>query len=139
MTSGARYVLDTNMLVSALLFPDSAPGRALLEARSRGNILLSDEVVEEVADVLRRSKFDRYVLPEERDRFLATLVRQAEHAQITETIQVCRDPKDDKWLELAVGGSAAQIVTGDEDLLVLKSFRGIPIVTPAQFLASLEP
>ena len=137
MTSSPRYVLDTNAIVSALLFPDSTPGKAFFEARRRGHVLLSNEVVIEIASVLRRPKFDRYVLPEERDRFLATLVRQADHVQPLKKFQICRDQNDDKWLELAIAGNAAQVITGDDDLLVLKSFQGIPIVTPAQFLASL--
>jgi hypothetical protein len=61
-------VLDTNVIVSALLFPESVPGQAFIEARTRGDLLLSADAVTEVAEVLRRPKFDRYVLPEERDR-----------------------------------------------------------------------
>jgi uncharacterized protein len=53
---------------------------------------------------------------------------------ITERIAACRDPKDDKFLELAVNGRADLIVTGDADLLALDPFRGIPIVTPAAFV-----
>lgn len=71
---------------------------------------------------------------EERERFLEALVREAELVEITEEIYVCRDPKDDQILELAVNGKASCIVTGDQDLLVLNPFRRIPIVTPAEFL-----
>lgn len=134
MTTRPRYVLDTNVIVSALLFPESKPGQAFFEACTRGELLLSDETVEEIADVLRRQKFDRYVLPVERDHFLATLIRQAKLVQPTERIRVCHDPKDDKWLELAVSGSAASLISGDRDLLQLASIRGIPIVTPARFV-----
>jgi predicted nucleic acid-binding protein len=52
---------------------------------------------------------------------------------ITEAIAGCRDPANDKFLELAVNGRADLIVSGDEDLLVLNAFRGIPILTPARF------
>jgi len=93
--------------------------------------------VEEIVDVLRRPKFDPYVLPGDRDRLVATLIREARHVHPSESIRVCRDVKDDKWLELAVGGNATHVITGDDDLLTLGSFRGIPIVTPAQFVASL--
>ena len=54
--------------------------------------------------------------------------------EITQTIRVCRDPKDDKFLELAVSGSATHIVSGDQDLLDLHPFRGISIVSPRRFL-----
>jgi putative PIN family toxin of toxin-antitoxin system len=129
--------LDTNVIVSALLFPDSTPGRAFFEAQTRGEILLSDVAVKEITDVLRRSKFDRYVLPEERDWFLATLIRQATLIEPDEPIQVCRDPKDDKWLELALAGSSTCLITGDDDLLALDGFRGMTIITPAVFLRLL--
>jgi predicted nucleic acid-binding protein len=49
------------------------------------------------------------------------------------TVTACRDPKGDKFLELAVNGRADLIVSGDADLLVLDTFRGIPIITPAAF------
>ena len=58
----------------------------------------------------------------------------AELVSITERITACRDPTDDKFLELAVSGHADLIVSGDGDLLSLNSFRGIPIVTPAIFV-----
>ncbi len=72
-------------------------------------------------------------------QFLAVLVREATLVEITETIAECRDPKDDKFLELAIGGKAACIVSGDKDLLVLHPFRGIPILTPAGFTSYSWP
>ena len=57
----------------------------------------------------------------------------AELVPITERVRVCRDPKDDKFLELAVNGRADVIVSGDADLLALSAFQGIPILTPALF------
>lgn len=136
MTSRPRYVLDTNVIVSALLFPDSKPGQAFFQERTRGEILLSGKAIEEIVEVIRRPKFDRYVLAEERDRFLATLIRESSFIETMESICECRDPKDDKWLELAVGGAAERVISGDDDLLQLKSFRGIPIMTPTQFIES---
>ena len=88
----------------------------------------------ELSRVLRRDRFDRYVTREERDEFLESLIRESNLIEITEAIQACRDPKDDQVLELAVNGSATCIVTGDTDLLVLNPFRGVEIVTPAEFL-----
>lgn len=58
----------------------------------------------------------------------------AERVEVTERVVACRDPKDDKFLELGVNGGADLIVSGDADLLELHPFRGIPIVTPADFL-----
>ena len=129
-----RTVLDTNAIVSALLFNDSAPGRALIKALDTGTILVSAALAQELQDVLNRPRFDRYVTREERDEFLMAFMREAELVEITETVEVCRDPKDDRILELAVSGNADHIVTGDDDLLTLNPFRGIAIVMPADFL-----
>lgn len=131
---GERYVFDTNVLVSALLFTQSTAGQALLRALDRGNILVSLASLQELRVVLNRPKFDRYVTREDRDLFLAALVRESVLVDITETVRVCRDPRDDYVVELAVSGRATCIVTGDADLLVLHPFRGIPILTPENFL-----
>ena len=92
----------------------------------------------ELNDVLGREKFNRYLTEAERERFLRSLLREARLIEIREKVQACRDPKDDKFLELAVNGGADYIVSGDEDLLVLDPFRGIPILTPDNFLYALS-
>ena len=137
MSSNPRYVFDTNVIISALLFDQSASGQAFHEALNRGEILLSHAVVEELNDVLSREKFDRYLRLEERDQFLDALIRKATLLDITEQVRVCRDPKDDKFLELAINDEASHIITGDDDLLTLNPFQGVEIVTPVQFLASI--
>jgi len=137
MSSRPRYVFDTNVVISALLFDQSVPGQALYEALDCGEILLSREVVEELNDVLSRERFDGYLRFEEREQFLNALIREATLVEVTVEVQVRRDPKDDKYLELAISGGATRIITGDEDLLTLNSFRGVGIVTPLQFLASI--
>ena len=131
-----RIVFDTNVTISALLFTDSVPGRAFIRALEQGTILVSVALVGELSRVLGRGRFDRYVTRDERDEFLESLIRESNLIEITETIQVCRDPKDDQGLELAVNGGASCIVTGDADLLVLNPYRGIEIITPAVFLKS---
>ncbi len=131
---GERYVFDTNALVSALLFTQSKPGQALLLALDHGDILVSLASLQELQAVLNRPKFDRYVTREDRDLFLAALVRESVLVDITEQVRACRDPRDDYVLELAVSGRATCVVTGDADLLVLHPFRGIPILTPESFV-----
>ena len=130
-----RIVFDTNVIVSAILFVGSVPRRAIEIASTRGTILMSAALSDELNRILERDRFDRYVSRGQREHFLELLVREAEDIEITESIQICRDPKDDRILELAVNGDAAYIVTGDEDLLVLNPFRGIEILRPADFLA----
>ena len=129
-----RFVFDTNVTVSALLFNESVPGRAFFRALGHGKILVSGPLVSELSRVLGRKSFDRYVSREEREMFLESVVREAALIEITESINVCRDPSDDHVLELAVSGDATYIATGDADLLVLNPFRGVQILTPADFL-----
>ncbi|MFQ5709787.1 MAG: putative toxin-antitoxin system toxin component, PIN family, partial [bacterium] len=101
----------------------------------KGDIIISVPVLLELNKVLSRKKFDRYLLDQERKAFLALLFKEAELKETFEKIQVCREPKDDKYLELAASGDAKYIITGDQDLLVLNPFRQISILTPEQFLA----
>ena len=93
----------------------------------------------ELADVLARPKFDPYLTIAERQEFLRVLGRIAEMVPIVYTVHACRDPRDDKFLDLAVNGEADLIVTGDRDLLVLQTFRDIPVITPAQYLEREAP
>jgi uncharacterized protein len=119
------------------LLPASIPRQAFDKAFDEGEILLSLPTLTELNEVLSRRRFERYLLEEERMRFLAALVREAELVEITETVTDCRDPKDNKFLELAVCGKADCIVSGDKDLLILNPFRGIPISTPKAFLSRI--
>jgi uncharacterized protein len=138
MTSDIRAVIDTSVAVSAVLLPRSVPRQALNLAASRGRLLVSAATVAELDEVLRRPKFNRYLREEERLEFLAALVREAEVVEVTAVVTDCRDPKDNKFLELAVSGGASHIISGDTDLLVLHPFRGIAIVTPQAFIAPSE-
>ena len=129
-----RLVFDTNVIVSALLLPDSLPRRAFDKALERGTLLLSLPALTELNEGLARRRFDKYLLEEERMRFLATLVKASEVVSVTETISDCRDPRDNKFLESAVSGRADCIISGDQDLLALNPYRGIPVLTPKEFL-----
>jgi uncharacterized protein len=129
-----RCVFDTNVLVSALLLPDSKPRHALDKALREGKVLVSFAGLAEIHDVLIRKRFRRYVDEEDVRSFLAALTREAEWVDVEARIQACRDPKDDKFLELAVSGQGTHIVTGDIDLLALNPFRGIEILPPHRFL-----
>lgn len=129
-----RVVFDTNVLVSALLFEDSTPAQAFFFAASKGEILISTDLVNEIHRVIYRPKFDRYISDSQREDFMLSLVETGDWVNVTEAIAICRDPKDNMILELAVGGNADVIVTGDDDLLVLNPFRKIAILNPQEFL-----
>ena len=134
MSGTPRLVFDTNTLISHLLLPSSLPAQAVRKGLHQGQILVSDETMGELADVLVRPKFDRYISIEDRQAFFRVFGRVVENVHIIRSIQVCRDPKDNKFLELAVDGRATCIITGDQDLLILHPFNSIPIITPQSYL-----
>ena len=134
MTSKLRVVFDTSVVVSAVLLPQSVPRQAFDRVQEQGKILISAATVDELNEVLRRQHFDKYVREAQRLEFLAALIREAELVDVTEVVTECRDPKDNKFLELAVSGKATCLISGDKDLLVLHPFRGIPVITPQAFL-----
>ena len=129
-----RFVFDTNVLVSASLLPNSKPRKALDLAFNQGKLLLSLAALAELCEVLSRKRFRRYISEEDIRIFIAVLTREAEWVDVDVRITACRDPKDDKFLELAVSGRATCIISGDSDLLVLSPFQEIPIVTPQAIL-----
>jgi len=130
-----RIVIDTGVVVSAVLLPQSTPRQAFDAAASHGRLLVSDETVAELDEVLRRPKFDNYLSESRRVEFLATLVAGAQLVDVVDVVTDCRDPKDNKFLGLAASGKATHIISGDLDLLVLHPFRGVAIVSPQSFLA----
>jgi putative PIN family toxin of toxin-antitoxin system len=83
---------------------------------------------------LLRPKFDKYVSTGKRLLAISTFERKSQLIQVSIKVEICRDPKDNKFLELAVEAGAACIITWDKDLLVLNPFEAIPILTPADFL-----
>ena len=136
--SGRRFVFDTNTIISAFLFENGKPGRALDLAEEASRLFVSTETAEELSEVLQRERFDDYVDRETRHELLLALLEEAELAEVTEQIEESRDPDDDKFLELAVEIGAECIVSGDKDLLALESIRGIPILTADEFLRRAE-
>ncbi len=130
-----RLVVDTNVLIAAALAPRGLPD-AVLEAlvRRDGSLLFSPPTYDELCTRLYRAKFDRWLSRRGREDFLARVEAALQFVWISGARMGCRDPEDDKILETALMGDAECIVTGDRDLLVMSAFRGIPIVTPREFL-----
>lgn len=129
-----RFVFDTNVLVSAFLFPDSFVAKAFDKGLTTGTVFLSEETLEELQEVLLRDKFDKYLPKPIRQAFVQKFEILAAMIEISETVSVCRDPDDDKFLSLAVSAKANAIISGDDDLLVLNPFNNISIIPPAVFL-----
>ena len=132
-----RFIFDTNAIISAVLLKRSVSRQAFDKAFDQGELLVSAETIDELNQVLRRPDFAKYVTEDERLAFLAVLLREAKLVEVTVAVSECRDPRDNKFLELAVSGQAVCIVTGDRDLLVLHPYRGIWIVTPRDFLEKM--
>lgn len=131
--NGLRLVLDTNVVLSALLFPG---GHLvwLRHAWQTGAVrpLVSRETVKELLAVLAYPKFR--LSPGEREELLADLLPWCETAVLdtAPVVPECRDPADRPFLELAIGAGAAALVTGDRDLLALADRSPVPIVAPAE-------
>ena len=138
MSTSQRVVIDTNVCVSRLLRLDSVPGRAVGKALRETVVLVSEATIGELADVLSQAKFDRYVTIEQRLQFIRLIAQTAEFVPIVHAIRECRDPKDDKFLEVALNGRADGIITGDLDLLAMHPWRGVKILSPSGFLEDLS-
>jgi putative PIN family toxin of toxin-antitoxin system len=131
-----RWIVDTNVLVSRLLMPGGTAARAVDRALANGVLLVSDETLTELAEVLARPRFDRYASRDDRQHFVRLLGGVSRLVPIVHRVSACRDPRDDKVLHVALNGEAHALISGDGDLLALHPFHGIPVLSPAEFLAS---
>jgi putative PIN family toxin of toxin-antitoxin system len=129
------FLFDTNSLVSASLIGGTTLSRAMDRAVMLGKLAFSNATMDELVEVLFRKKFDKYFLnDEEKWSAIQHIALNAVFFSPVESIADCRDPKDNKFLELAVASNASCIITGDKDLLILHPFRGIPILNAVDFL-----
>ncbi len=141
-----RAVVDTNVLVSGLIRPRGPIGLVVRGLRDRRFVsILSRPMLEEIVDVFGRPWLrDKYGLDDAAvEIYLRFLVLRSELVVPAETIERCRDPRDDLFLEAAVAGEADRLVTGDEDLLALEYHDAtgdhrIRIVSPATFAGELD-
>lgn len=134
-----RVVLDTNILVSALVFRSSTPAE-IRRAWTSGRCLplVSRETAGEFAAVLAYPKFK--LSPDERNELLGDLLPYCEIVEVPRSdcgLPVCRDPNDMMFLRLARAGRAAFLVSGDKDILAPADRFDVPIVTAADFLSAL--
>lgn len=130
-----RVVIDTNVLISGLFSTTSTPALAVERAITKGQLIATAETLRELIEKLLLPKFDRYVRRERREALLQRVASIAEIVEVLQTVRASRDAKDDKFLEAAVNGRANVLVTGDRDLLDLNPFRGVAILSPAEYLA----
>ena len=113
---------------------DSVPSLAFEKAKSNDCIISSLNTIYELSKTILKKKFDRYVSVETRIEFLEEFLSFIDLIPVKHRIEICRDPKDNMYLELASSGNADIIVTGDNDLLILDPFSAIRIITPKEFM-----
>lgn len=138
MSSDKRIVFDTSTLVSAVLKPQSIPAKAVSWGWEVAEVVVSSETLEEVRLVLNRDRLDAFRDREARLAFFEHYQAMTVLHPVTEIIVACRDPKDDKFLSLAVSVGASLLISSDEDLLVLQCVRGVTILRPKQFVDLCE-
>jgi uncharacterized protein len=136
-----RVVFDTSTLVSAALRVGSVPHQALLRAMGSSDVCASVETLAELSAVLDRDKFDRYLDRESRRSFAALIARHThlfavERMHVEAVLPPCRDPKDNQFLALVLAAEADVLVSSDDDLLMMNPWRGVPVMTAAEFLAT---
>ncbi|MDZ4200249.1 MAG: putative toxin-antitoxin system toxin component, PIN family [Kiritimatiellia bacterium] len=134
-----RTVLDANIVISALIRTDSAPGR-ILRAAVEGTtvrMLTSEPLLAELRATLDYPRLQRYLKMSAQDReaFVTLLEQVADPVRIADhpAPGICRDPDDELYLQTALAGRADYVVSGDSDLLDLKAVEHIPIISPAEF------
>jgi putative PIN family toxin of toxin-antitoxin system len=142
-----RVVLDTSTLVSAAIRIGSKPHRAMLHAFATCEVCASAETLGELERVLERPTWDAYADRDSLLEFAALNRRNVRLFSIEEADRLaveppCRDPRDNEFLALAVAVAVAAeadvLVSSDQDLLVMHPWRGVPILTPADYLSSQD-
>ena len=132
-----KIVADTNIFISSFFWGGTP--RKVMERIIDGKdkLFICEEILQEVASVMARPKFNvssEYII-----RFINSIEEIADYVTITGIVeQVCRDSEDDKILECALLANADYIITGDADLLILKEFHGIKIVTANEYINDLK-
>ena len=135
-----RVVMDTNVIVSSLLIREGNPAlifKMFLLGKIKNSI--TSEILDEIKEVFERQKITKRMSLVERDFILNALEEFSEKINPRIKLEeITEDPDDNKILECAVAGAVEYIISGDDHLLKRKEFRGIKIVSPAEFVKLME-
>lgn len=134
MNFARPIVIDTGVLVSAAIRPQSVPALALERALLHYDVCASLDTFAELQTVLLRSKFDRYASVATREMFVEGLSQHLRIVEVTQQVTDCADSKDNKFLALALAVSAEMIIASAPHLTQMHPWRAIPILPPAVFL-----
>ena len=135
-----RVVIDTGVLVSGLIRPAGTTGQVLQAMRDgKFTALYSNETIMEIIDVLGRDKFrlKYHILPDDISALINLIRLRGEVVIPKQRVADCRDPKDDKFLDVALSGDADCLVSRDLDLISMNPYRSILLTTPAEFVATI--
>jgi uncharacterized protein len=129
-------VIDTNVLLSAVLSPNGTARQALDKAYKAFKIAQSEETYQELNIRIYKPKFDKYISDTDRQDFLNVVKKYSQFIEIKSQVNICRDPDDNKFLELIKDANAEFLITGDRDLLSLNTLAEYQnqIITPRDFL-----
>jgi putative PIN family toxin of toxin-antitoxin system len=132
-----RFVFDTNALLSAFLLKSKSNALAFDKVLETGEIISSEAINKEFTNVFLRKKFDQYASLSKRLALVELLETQLLMwpLELIKPLYVCRDPKDNMYLELAISACASCIITGDKDLLTLDPFGKVRILSATDFIA----
>jgi putative PIN family toxin of toxin-antitoxin system len=136
-----RAVVDTNILIRAVIKPDGTVGPVVKRLAAGHYVLIySHELLVELLEKLElpRIKQKYHVEDEDIADLVALLALRGEFVIPEVKVTVCRDSEDNMVIEAALSGSAACVVTGDEDLLSLGTYEGVEFISPRAFLSRLD-
>jgi putative PIN family toxin of toxin-antitoxin system len=128
-----RVVIDTNLWISFLITKNFSIFDA--EVDHTLQFILCEELIDEFLDVANRNKFKRYFSAEDVEQLLLELTRISIFVKVTSEVSICRDPKDNFLLALALDSTATHLITGDKDLLILKQIGTAKILTLTEFIS----
>ena len=132
-TKLAFIVIDTNVLISAGLLPQSKTAQVLALAVEHFVIAQNQDTWHELETRIARPKFDPYFGDSGRLRHLVKIAQSIQRFEVSAAVSVSRDKTDDKFIELAIDSGAQILISGDPDLKDMKGYKGIEIPSPAQF------
>lgn len=130
----AYIVIDTNVLISAGLLPQSTTAQALAVAVTHFVIAQNQDTWHELETRIARPKFDRYFGEFGRLRHLIKIAQSVEFFEVTAQASVSRDKSDDKFLALAIDAGARWVISGDPDLKDVQVYKGVKVLSPTEFL-----
>ena len=134
----SRIIIDTNLWISFLITKNFTKLDEILFSKECV-LIFSQELLEEFLAVAKRPKFRRFFSPSDLEEILESIQEYAEFIDVTSSIEVCKDPKDNFLLSLSIDGNADFLLTGDNDLLILTKFHKTAIVTISEFLGEKMP